>query len=188
MSLELLLPVANEAILGLALSPKQVLGKNIAIHKEGSGLPELKGLQIAIIGLSEQRNSFSANSQYEVNRFRKSFYELYPGNWNLKIADLGDLPNGAKVEDTYFAIKEIGYHLKQMNIIPIFIGGSHDLIFPVYQVFQEFKQLVNIVSVDRSFDFSQEEELISDRSYMSKIIMEKPNVLQNYTNLGYQSF
>jgi hypothetical protein len=188
MSLELLLPVANEAIAGLALSPKQVLGKNIAIHTEGLGLPELKGLQIALIGLSEQRNSFFANSQYEVNRFRKSFYELYPGNWNLKIADLGDLPNGAKVEDTYFAVKEIGYHLKQMNIIPIFIGGSHDLIFPIYQVFQEFKQLVNMVSVDRSFDFSQEDELISDRSYMSKIIMEKPNVLQNYTNLGYQSY
>jgi hypothetical protein len=40
MSLEVLLPVANEAIEGLALSPKQVLGKNIAIHTEGSGLPE----------------------------------------------------------------------------------------------------------------------------------------------------
>ena len=79
----------------------------------------------------------------------------------LKIADLGDLPNGANVNDTYYAIKEIGYHLKQMNIIPIFIGGSHDLIFPLYQVYQDFKQLVNMVSVDRSFDFSQEDELIS---------------------------
>ncbi len=29
MSLEVLLPVASEAIAGLALSPKQVLGKNI---------------------------------------------------------------------------------------------------------------------------------------------------------------
>ena len=48
-----------------------------------------------------------------------------------------------------------------MNIIPIFIGGSHDLIFPLYQVYQDFKQLVNMVSVDRSFDFSQEDELIS---------------------------
>mgnify|MGYP001502940250 CR=1 FL=1 len=117
MSLEVLLPVANEAIAGLALSPKQVLGKNIAIHTEGSGLPELRGLQLALIGLSEQRNSFFANAQYDVNRFRKSFYELYPGNWNLKIADLGDLPNGDKVEDTYFAIKEIGYHLKQMKML-----------------------------------------------------------------------
>ena len=75
-----------------------------------------------------------------------------------------------------------------MNIIPVFIGGSHDLMFPLYEVFQNFKQLVNIVSVDRSFDFSQEDDLISGRSYMSKIIMEKPNVLNNYTNIGFQSY
>ena len=188
MSLELLLPVDNHAIEGLSMLPKQVIGKNIDIHTVESGLPELKGLQIAIIGLSEQRNSFFANPQYNVNQFRQAFYELYPGNWNLKIADLGDLSNGAKVKDTYFAIKEIGYHLKQMNIIPVFIGGSHDLIFPLYQVFEDFKELVNMVSVDRSFDFSQEDELISGRSYMSKIIMDKPNVLNNYTNLGFQNY
>ena len=188
MSLELLLPVDKEAILGLSMLPKQVIGKNIGIHSEESGLPDLKGLQIAIIGLVEQRNSFFVNAQYNVNQFRKEFYELYPGNWELKIADLGDLSNGEKVKDTYFAIKEIGFHLKQMNIIPVFIGGSHDLIFPLYQVFQEFKELVNMVSIDRSFDFSQEDELISGRSYMSKIIMEKPNVLNNYSNLGYQNY
>ena len=188
MSLELLQPVDYEFLQGGSILPKQILGKNILIHTKNSGLPELKGLHIVIIGLSETRNSFFVNDSYKVNNFRKVFYELYPGNWSLKIADLGDLPNGANVNDTYFAIKEIGYHLKQMNIIPIFIGGSHDLIFPLYQVYQDFKQLVNMVSVDRSFDFSQEDELISGRSYMSKIIMEKPNVLNNYTNLGYQSY
>jgi len=188
MSLELLLPVKKENLLDLTLLPKQILGKNISIHTQNTGLPELKGLTIALIGLNEHRNSFFHNSSYNVDQFRKIFYELYPGNWNLSIADLGDLPNGEKVEDTYFAIKEIGVHLKQMNIIPVFIGGSHDLMFPLYEVFQNFKQLVNIVSVDRSFDFSQEDELISGRSYMSKIIMEKPNVLNNYTNIGFQSY
>ena len=188
MSLELLVPVEKETLLGLTLLPKQILGKNISIHTKNTGLPELKGLTIALIGLNEYRNSFFHNSSYDINQFRKVFYELYPGNWNLSIADLGDLPNGEKVEDTYFAIKEIGVHLKQMNIIPIFIGGSHDLMFPLYEVFQNFKQLVNIVSVDRSFDFSQEDDLISGRSYMSKIIMEKPNVLDNYTNIGFQSY
>ena len=188
MSLELLVPVKKETLLGLTLMPKQILGKNISIHTKNNGLPELKGLTIALVGLHEYRNSFFHNSSYNVNQFRKVFYELYPGNWNLSIADLGDLPNGEKVEDTYFAIKEIGIHLKQMNIIPVFIGGSHDLMFPLYEVFQNFKQLVNIVSVDRSFDFSQEDELISGRSYMSKIIMEKPNVLNNYTNIGFQSY
>ena len=188
MSVELLLPVQNDLLIGLSFRPKQIIGKNINIHTDSSGLPELMGLQVAIIGIEEQRNSFFANTQYDVNDFRKEFYDLYPGNWNLKIADLGNLPNGEKVEDTYFALKEIALHLKQMNILPIFIGGSHDLVFPLYQVFQELKQLTNIVSVDCSFDFSQEEELISGRSYMSKIIMDKPNVLNNYTNIGFQSY
>ena len=188
MSLELLVPIENEALIGMTLLPKQVLGKSIKLHTESSGLPELQGLNIAIVGLHEYRNSFFANTQYELNAFRKEFYGLYPGNWSLNIADLGDLPNGSNVEDTYFAIKEIGYHLKQMNIISIFIGGSHDMIFPLYQIFQDFNQLVNMVSVDRSFDFSQEDELISGRSYMSRIIMDKPNVLFNYTNLGFQNY
>ena len=169
MSLELLQPIEYESFQRGSILPKQILGKNILIHTKNSGIPELKGIQIAIIGLSETRNSFFINDNYVVNNFRKVFYELYPGNWSLKIADLGDLPNGANTDDTYFAIKEIGYHLKQMNIIPIFIGGSHDLIFPLYQVYQDFKQLVNVVSVDRSFDFSQEDELISGRSSRSPL-------------------
>lgn len=188
MSLELLVPIENEALLGMSLLPNQVLGKRIALHTATSGLPDLQGLNVAIIGLQEYRNSFFTTTQYDLNAFRKEWYSLYPGNWSLKIADLGNLPNGSTVDDTYFAIKEIGYHLKQMNIVPVFIGGSHDVIFPLYQVFQTFNQLVNVVSVDRSFDFSQEDELISGRSYMSRIIMDKPNVLFNYTNLGYQNY
>ena len=58
----------------------------------------------------------------------------------------------------------------------------------MYQSYQANNQLVNIVSVDNQFDFSQEEELISGRSYMSRIIMEQPNFLYNFTNLGYQSY
>ena len=188
MSVSLLNPIEEEELIGFSLLPKQILGKNIFRHTHASGLPDLKDIDIAIIGLNEQRNSFYANTSYDLTKFRAQFYELYPGNWNLKIADLGDLPNGETVEDSYFAIKEIAIELKQWNVIPIFIGGSHDIIYALYQSYQTLKQFVNIVSVDRSLDFSQEEELISGRSYMSKIILEQPNVLCNYTNLGFQSY
>ena len=188
MSLELLIPVEEQSQLGMSLLPDQILGKNISLHTAAEGLPELSGLSVALIGLEENRNSYFPNIHFELAVFRKYFYELFPGNWNIKIADLGDLPNGKTVEDTYFALKEIVSHLRQMNIIPLIIGGSHDLIYPLYQSYQELNQLVNIVSVDRSFDFSQEDELISGRSYMSKIIMNHPNLLNSYTNLGYQSY
>jgi hypothetical protein len=172
----------------MVLHPKQALGKNIQVHTEQQGFPELKDSSIAIIGVSEIRNAFFPTSAYKLDDFRKSFYQLFPGNWNFKICDLGNLPNGAKPEDTYFALKEICIHLRQLNIVSIVIGGSNDLIFPMYQSYQENSQLVNIVSIDNQFDFSQEEELISGRSYMSRIIMEQPNFLYNFTNLGFQSY
>ena len=188
MSLELLQPVAAEVLSGLALHPPQVLGKNIQIHTEATGFPELNEVRIAVVGVAEIRNSYFEQAHFDAAAFRKAWYALYPGNWQLGIADLGDLPNGASVEDTYQALKDICLHLRQINIIPVVIGGSHDLIYPLYRSFEKTQQLVNIVSVDNQFDFSQEEELISGRSYMSRIIMEQPNYLYNYTNLGYQSY
>ena len=62
MSLELLVPVKKETLVGLTLMPKQILGKNISIHTKNNGLPELKGLTIALIGLDEYRNSFFNDS------------------------------------------------------------------------------------------------------------------------------
>ncbi len=188
MSLESLIPVSEEALSSMVLNPNQALGKNIEIHTAQQGLPELDGCSIGIVGLSEIRNSFFPTSTYKLADFRKYFYSLFPGNWNFKICDLGNLPDGNTPEDTYYALKEICIHLRQLNIVSIFLGGSNDLIFPIYQSYQANNQLVNIVSVDNQFDFSQEEELISGRSYMSRIIMEQPNFLYNFTNLGYQSY
>ena len=188
MSLESLIPVSEEAILSMVLYPKQALGRNIEIHTKQSGFPEIQGCKIAIIGLEETRNAFFPVSVYQLADFRKSFYQLFPGNWNFKICDLGDLPNGETPADTYFALKEICHYLKQINVVTIVLGGSHDMVFPLYGSYQMNKQLVNFVSVDNQFDFSQEEELISGRSYMSRIIMEQPNYLLNYSNLGYQSY
>ena len=97
MSLELLTPVDDEVLESFDLLPKQIIGKSIIVHTKKSGLPEIKGLNIVLIGCDEHRNSFFSNTQYKIDEFRKSFYKLYPGNWNLNIADLGNLPMEQKL-------------------------------------------------------------------------------------------
>ena len=188
MSLDSLIPVSEEVLSSLSFLPRQVIGKNIKVHTKKFGFPEIEGTKIAIIGVEEIRNSFFPTKKYSLENFRKAFYSLFPGNWESQISDLGDLPNGSKPEDTYFAIREVSIHLRKLNIVTVIIGGSHDIIYPLYDSYNINKKLVNIVSVDNQFDFSQEEELVSGRSYMSKIIMKQPNYLYNYTNLGYQSY
>jgi len=188
MSLESLLPVSESAMNHLDLAPDQVIGKSIILHTESSGFPSLEDVKIGIIGVTENRNAFFPTLDYDLDSFRNSFYNLFPGNWKFKLADLGNLPNGNSVKDTYYAISEICKELNQQNIVTIIIGGSHDIIYPIYKSYSTYNRLINIVSIDNQFDFSQEEELISGRSYMSQIIMEEPNYLHNFTNLGYQSF
>ena len=188
MSLDFLSPV-DDAVLGVAsLMPKQVIGKTIDVYTEKRGFPDLANCRLAIIGIQESRNSYYPVVDYDITAFRKEFYQLFPGNWNVAIADLGNLPSGDTPEDTYYALKSICVHLRQINVIPIILGGSQDLTVSLYRSFEEMNQWVNIVSVDNRFDFSQEEELISGRSYMSQIITETPSKLYNFTNLGYQSY
>ena len=185
---EILKPIDESIFQTTILLPKQVIGNNIAINSISRGFPDLTKIRVAIIGVEELRNSFFTHNKFQVLEFRKEFYKLYPGNWNIGIADLGDIPDGDKVEDTYFFLRETCLYLRQINIIPIIIGGSQDLTIPMYKSFEKSNQWVNITSIDNRFDFSQDEELISGRSYMSSIIMEKPNYLYNFTNLSYQTY
>ena len=56
MSFEILLPVDDAIIAHTALLSDQSLGKNIIIHSKQLGLPEIVKAQLAIIGVSEDRN------------------------------------------------------------------------------------------------------------------------------------
>jgi len=188
MSLDYLEPVSMEVLETIKGLPDHVLGKNLEIFTNDSGLPDILNVKICLIFLNETRNSYYQISKFNSNEFRKEFYKLYPGNWNFKIADFGDLPSGKNVEDTYFALSEICNVLKQTNTIPVIIGGSQDLTIPLYESFLKFEKLINIVSVDNRFDFTQGENLISSRSYMNDIITKSPNRLNNFTNLGYQTY
>lgn len=184
---EYLLPVNNEIVdFKNKLSPLAI-GKAITIY--GDDQSNLKGFDIALIGLSESRKSSEVNKKYiDINSFRKEFYSLFCGDWNVNIIDMGDVINGEDISDTYFALKTINESLLEKNIISFFIGGTQDLTFPLYQAFEKKGDYVNLTSIDNKFDFGQIKKDFDSSSYMSKIIMEKDNKLSHYCNLGFQTF
>ena len=184
---EYLLPVNNEIVdFKNKLSPLAI-GKAITIY--GDDQSNLKGFDIALIGLSESRKSSEVNKKYiDINSFRKEFYSLFCGDWNVNIIDMGDVINGEDISDTYFALKTINESLLEKNIISFFIGGTQDLTFPLYQAFAKKGDYVNLTSIDNKFDFGQIKKDFDSSSYMSKILMEKDNKLNHYCNLGFQTF
>ena len=68
------------------------------------------------------------------------------------------------------------------------IGGSQDLTYPLYRAYDELEQMVNLVSIDNKFDFGDANKPLSANSYLTKMIVEEPNNLFNYSNLGYQTY
>ena len=112
---------------------------------------------------------------------------MFPGNWNTTIVDLGTIEAGASIDDTYFVVKNLMSELIKKKIIPVIIGGSQDITYSMYRAYDNLDQMVNLVSIDNQFDFAKEAGLVSN-SFLSKIIVEEPNNLFNYSNLGYQTY
>jgi hypothetical protein len=58
----------------------------------------------------------------------------------------------------------------------------------MYRAYDAQEQMVNLVSVDSKFDLGKQEAGVSADSYLSKIILDEPNNLFNYCNIGYQTY
>ena len=56
MNFNFLSPVSDAVLAHKELLPLQTLGRKIKVHSKQSGIPDLEGVQIAIIGVLENRN------------------------------------------------------------------------------------------------------------------------------------
>ena len=189
MNTDFLSPVKDSLVAQLVLQSALSLGKKVKIHSHKEGVPDLENVQIAILGVQEDRNSqdnFGCGEHLDC--IRKKLYQLFPGNWHTGIVDLGNVLKGNAVSDTYFAVSEIITSLLKKNIIPVIIGGGQDITYVNYRAYDALEQTVNITAVDSRFDLGSLEDELTSQSYLSKIIMQEPNNLFNYCNVGYQTF
>jgi len=187
MEFDFLSPVDNEILEYIKGLSSQHMGSKVAFHTD-KDFPDLDKIKIAIIGVPENRGDNSSFEEANLDFIRKEFYGLFPGNWQSAIADLGDILPGNSIDDTFFALQKVVSRLLKKEIIPIIIGGSQDLIYPLYRAYDTLEQMVNLVSIDSKFDFGKQDDRFSTNSYMSKIIVDEPNNLFNYCNIGYQTY
>lgn len=186
MGVDFLAPLETELVdyaNGLSM---QHLGRKLALHSEAN-FPDLDLVKIAIIGVMENRG-LDAVVEIDLVSVRKQLYMLFPGNWHIPVADVGNILPGNSVEDTYFAVQQTVSELLKRKIIPIVIGGSQDLTYPLYRAYDRLEQMVNLLVIDNKFDFGKENDAVSAASYLTKIIVDEPNNLFNYANIGYQTY
>jgi arginase family enzyme len=187
MEFDFLEPIDTEILELVQGLTSQQLGSKVVFHTKDQ-FPDLNKINIAVIGVLESRGSGETTENVDLSAIRKELYTMFPGNWDASIADLGDILAGNSIEDSYFALRKVVSNLIKKKIIPIVIGGSQDLTFALYRAFDELEQMVNLVSIDSKFDFGKENDEVSASSYLTKIIIDEPNNLFNYCNIGYQTY
>lgn len=155
-----------------------------SIRINGEKMPAYHGADIAIIGILEEDKAKKCSSDC----IRKKLYQLKKGKGSYNIVDLGNLRPGVNQEETYLRIKEVCAILIEENVLPVIIGGNHDLDYGQYLAYQDLEKLVSILNIDATFDMEDGKEVSSEKKHIHSILVHEPNYLFNYSHLGYQSY
>lgn len=159
---------------------------HISIYE--SVFPDLSDVKLAFFGVRENRGAGKSNVEKTINGIRKHLYELEWYSYFPSIADLGDVLPGSSIEDSYFAVESLIEHLIKQDILPIIIGGSHDLTFAQYKGYAQLEQLVNLVNIDCKIDIGEVSSGMDHENFLTSIITHQPNFLFNFSNIGHQAF
>ena len=166
--------------------PASKLGSRVDYYKEDTALEEFK---FAVLCINETRGDENSNqATIEFESIKRELYDLYVGNWEVSILDLGVLNYGEKQTDTYYLVKEVVHQLLLNDCIPIILGGSQDLVYPVYRAYDKIKYMLNLANIDFKFDLGESTKAITNSSYLSHMVVDKPYNLFNYSNIGYQTY
>jgi arginase family enzyme len=164
-------------------------GHTMQIYSTNGVYPSHEGVRLALIGVMDgRRTTGNDGAAMAPDTVREYLYKLHQGHWTLNMMDLGNIRAGHTASDTDYALKTVLGELLRQNIIPIILGGGQDLTYAQYLSYEAIEQTVNLLAIDPMFDLGNSGEELSSQSYLSKIILHQPNILFNYSNLGYQTY
>jgi arginase family enzyme len=185
MSLDYLQPLVKDLLPRLDALDSNSVGYSMEIYGYNSeDLPELEERSIALLSVGGSAKN-QENKYYSV---RSEFYQLFKGNWISKIVDLGHLFEGETDRDTQYALSQICEELLMKKVIPVVLGSNHRFTYSCYRAYDNLEQTVNLCSVDSKFNFGAFSDEIKDDSFLSSIIMDEPNNLFNFSNIGFQTY
>jgi formiminoglutamase len=186
MDLTILFSPIDESVYSDITSPSSFL-KNIRIF--GDKMPSYKEAHIAIFGVKEARGTnLNTGSSQGPDEIRKKLYNLKKGTGTYRVVDLGNLNTGHDLDETYVRISEVCRMLLENNVLPIILGGTHDLDYGQYCGYETMNKLVSLLNVDAYLDLEDKNESAANQQHINKILLHEPNFLFSYTHLAYQSY
>lgn len=186
MDLTILFSPIDETIYQKSYAPNSLF-KSIKVF--GDKMPDHKGAHIAIFGVKEERGTTSnKGSAKGPDEIRRKLYNLKKGTGSYRIVDLGNLNAGIDLDETYVRISEVCRILLENNVLPLILGGTHDLDYGQYRGYEEMEKLVSLLNIDAFLDLEDNKAADKANQHIHKILLHEPNYLLSYTHLAHQLY
>ena len=162
------------------------IGKSIKVYEDE--FPDLEEADVVLIGCGEERGSTAGRFDTAApNAVRHQFYSLYYWHNDVRLADAGNVQNGATLNDTYAALKTVVGELIGAGKTVIIIGGSHDLTLSQYDAYKIHGRIIEVTGVDALIDLAIESPLRSN-NFLMEMLTDEPNFIRHYNHIGFQSY
>ncbi|MDP4205132.1 MAG: formimidoylglutamase [Bacteroidota bacterium] len=166
---------------------KQRVG-NLRDHIDfGVPVNGIESYKLAIIGVTDERNSDNKGCGQGPDKIREELYNLA---WNfneLKIVDLGNLIQGNTIDDSYSALKMVCELLMEANVTVIVLGADQDLTYGLFNAYNTDKQ-INLLCVDSAFDLTPVISDFNASCWLNGLLHPKIQNLRNVSFLAYQTY
>lgn len=179
----------NPAVVDFHGSPfRPMFGGCVDAYLPGGEFPDWRQSRLAMLGIEEDRASVDGQGSAPAPDFiRRKLYPLARPAAALRLADLGNITPGENVRDTYAAVTEVMARLIDNGLTVVVLGGSEDLMFPIYKAYEAAGRVINIASIDSRFNL-EGGEAVTSNNYLQHIILQQPSHLFDFTNLGFQTY
>lgn len=147
---------------------------------------DIAKMDIAIVGITENRGTTAEGVNMAANKVREKLYALKRGSASYRITDLGNLNNGPELEESQARLREVCEFLMTYNVIPLIVGGSQEMVLGQYRAYETQERLISVMNVDAKLDMEDEDE--ASKSFLTSLLTHQPNYLFSYNHLAHQSY
>lgn len=108
----------------------------------------------------------------------------------LPVFDLGNIKPGKTLEETHDKLTETVREVIALGIVPIVLGGGHDIAYPNFCGLTEGKKSVGVINIDTHLDYRKPSPKRTSGTSFRQMLDQTNSPLHamNFVEVGIQSF
>lgn len=158
-------------------------------------------VQVGILGVPEEegvkRNKGRPGAAEAPDMIRKALYKFTPYHiapeeniTTASIFDFGNLNVRGSLENIHETLQSVVERVLGLGIIPVVLGGGHDITYPNFCAFVSQKKSAGLINVDSHFDVREPNPQRTSGTPFRQILEHSTTLLlpQNFVEVGIQPY